>query len=236
MSGLRFEPVERRTVSSEVRERLVRSIRDGQLLPGHQVPSERALCEQFEVARTSVREAIQGLVSLGVLERRGNRTFVAEALPGLAFDVDGAGRRAQRVRELLEVRRALAGPIARLAATRATDDDRARISDLAARVHAGLRPESFRRLDQDVHRAVAEACGNATLAELHAKVLDALARCPEVDAALADGDTARTLVAGAAAAHRRLAGAIAGGDPAGAAAAAEAHVDEVEAAIVAHLA
>ena len=45
------------------------------------IPSERDLAEQFRVARTSVREAIQGLLSLGVIERRGNRSFVVEHLP-----------------------------------------------------------------------------------------------------------------------------------------------------------
>ena len=34
-----------------------------ELPPGAQLPSERDLCEQFGVARTSVREAIQGLVT-----------------------------------------------------------------------------------------------------------------------------------------------------------------------------
>ena len=75
-SGLQasFEPIERRTVSAVIRDRLVEAIRSGQLLPGDAVPSERSLCEQFGVARTSVREAIQGLVTAGVLAAIGPRS------------------------------------------------------------------------------------------------------------------------------------------------------------------
>ena len=94
MTGLRFEPVSRRTVAEEIREAIGIRIREGSLAPGSQLPSERDLCEQFGVARTSVREAMQGLVTLGVVERRGNRTYVVEHLPNVQLDgTDGVKRR-----------------------------------------------------------------------------------------------------------------------------------------------
>jgi GntR family transcriptional repressor for pyruvate dehydrogenase complex len=239
MADVKFEPVERRTISWEVRERLARSIREGQLLPGHQVPSERALCQQFEVARTSVREAIQGLVSLGVLERRGNRTFVVEALPDLIFDVDGSDRRKQRVRELFEVRRVVEVPIVRLAACRATDEDRARLTELAGRFHADMRLDTFRKLDHDFHRAIARACGNATLLELYGKVLDSLFRSSEFEQLLAgraNRDVVRDVITGAAQSHRQVAKAIENGDWPDAVATAEAHLDHVEEQMIARMA
>ena len=76
-----FEPIARETVSTKIRAQLLRRITTGELAPGAQIPSERDLAEQFQVARTSVREAMQGLVSLGVIDRRGNRSYVAEHLP-----------------------------------------------------------------------------------------------------------------------------------------------------------
>ncbi|MES4791934.1 MAG: FadR family transcriptional regulator, partial [Chloroflexota bacterium] len=71
MSELRFDPIEHRTVVEKIREAISERIRAGLLAPGSQLPCERELSEQFGVARTSVREAMQGLVTLGVLERRG---------------------------------------------------------------------------------------------------------------------------------------------------------------------
>ena len=89
--GPRFEPVERQTVTETVRDALLESIRSGALLPGSRLPSERSLCEEFGVARTSVREAIQGLVSLGIITKRANRPYVAEQLPGLVGHLHPAG-------------------------------------------------------------------------------------------------------------------------------------------------
>ena len=66
----------------EIRARLAERSTPGELAPGTPLPAERVLCQQFGVARTSVREAIQGLVIAGYLERRGNRSVVAEHLPG----------------------------------------------------------------------------------------------------------------------------------------------------------
>ena len=65
-----FDPVARRTVSAEIRQRLADAIHTGQLAPGTPLPAERVLCIEFGGARTSVREAIQGLVIAGYLERR----------------------------------------------------------------------------------------------------------------------------------------------------------------------
>jgi DNA-binding FadR family transcriptional regulator len=125
----RFEPISRLTVSDGIRDALLESIRSGALVPGGRVPSERSLCEEFGVARTSVREAIQGLVSLGVITKRANRTYVAEQLPGTTLA--GHANRKRHLEELLEVRRIVEIPIARLAATRADADDRAQIRAIA---------------------------------------------------------------------------------------------------------
>lgn len=50
-----------------------------ELSPGDQLPSERELCEQHSVSRTTVRDAVGHLVSDGLLVRvPGKGTFVAE--------------------------------------------------------------------------------------------------------------------------------------------------------------
>ena len=68
----------------QVRE-YVRGLIDG-ADPGSPAPSERELVQQFGVARMTVRQALDALVSEGLLERvPGRGTFVAEAradLPG----------------------------------------------------------------------------------------------------------------------------------------------------------
>ena len=54
-------------------------IRDGDYTPGDRLPSERKLAEQLQVGRTSVREAIRQLETIGLLEaRHGLGTFVKD--------------------------------------------------------------------------------------------------------------------------------------------------------------
>src|SRR3546814_7701246 len=104
------------------------------------MPSERTLCDQFGVARTSVREAIQGLVSLGVVERRGNRTYVTELMP----DVTLGDARKRSVTDIFEVRRLVEVPMAELAARRADPEQRAEIKRIARTFKVSIDRKSTR--------------------------------------------------------------------------------------------
>jgi GntR family transcriptional repressor for pyruvate dehydrogenase complex len=225
---IRFSPVERRTVADEVREAIADRIRSGVLSPGEPLPSERDLCEQFGVARTTVREAVQGLIMLGVVEKRGNRTCVTEHLRDVNFDGDG---RKGRVRELFEVRQIVEIPIARLTAKRATAADRDEILTLARQFRTDMPLTQFRELDRAFHWAIARACGNDTLYELYGKVLESLFHSGDFDAILGSGKNRRAVrevIRGAVDAHRAIAAAVAIGDADSVAAAAEQHLDQVE--------
>jgi DNA-binding FadR family transcriptional regulator len=229
MSRVHFEPISRRTVSDEIRERIAERIRERDLAPGSQLPSERDLCEQFGVARTSVREAIQGLIMLGLIERRANRAYIVEHLP--TVQLDGQDGRKRRVRELFEVRRVVEVPIARLAACRADDDDRAEISRLAEQFQHDMKLEDFRAADRAFHWAVARACGNATLAELYGKVLESLFQSQEFDELLrarSNRKGVREIIRSATDAHRAIARGIAEGSWSDVIDAAEHHLDQVE--------
>jgi len=232
----RFDPIARQTVSGGVREALLQSIRDGALLPGAQLPSERTLCEDFGVARTSVREAIHGLISLGIFEKRGNRLYVAEQLPGLA--IDGQDTRKRRVEELFEVRRLVEMPIARLAACRASAADRAEIKAVAARFSPQMPLSEFRSADRAFHWAVARACGNETLAEVYGKVLEALFSSYELDSLLESAPNRRVVrqvITDSTEMHQQIADAIVCGDPHRAVLTAEGHLDQVESQLIARM-
>jgi len=226
-----FEPVARETLSALIRDQLVERITNGELEPGARMPSERRLSEQFCVARTSVREAMQGLLSLGVIERRGNRSYVAERLPDVQVDGDRLDDRKEFVRQLFETRRALELPIIELTARRATDTDRAEISELAKGFHTGMALADFRALDRAFHSAIARACGNPLLVELYGKVLGTLFRSEDFSSLLsADANQAEVerIVNRSVRHHAMIAKAIARRDPAAAAQAGTRHLDAVE--------
>jgi GntR family transcriptional repressor for pyruvate dehydrogenase complex len=232
----RFEPIPRQTVSEGVREALLSSIKGGDLPPGVKLPSERALCEEFGVARTSLREAIQGLVSLGLIEKRGNGTFVTEQLPGLGLD--GQDSRKRRIEELFEVRRVVEVPIARLATCRATPADRADIEAIAGSFSPIMELGEFRAADRAFHSAVARACGNETLAELYGKVLEAQFGSYELDSlpeSSANRRAVQQVISDSTEMHQAIAAAIAMGDVDQAIKATENHLGQVESQLIARM-
>lgn len=166
-----FTPLERTTVSERVRDELFSRIVSGELQPGTQLPAERVLAEQFEVARTSVREAIQALVALDVIERRGNRSYVVEQVPGSALPA--ADRRKKAMRALLEARRVLELTLFEMAATRASGRERNEALDLA-RQPTPQTLEEFDLMDRQFHSTIAGACGNGVLIEMYGRVLETL--------------------------------------------------------------
>ncbi len=231
-----FGPVDRRTVSQEVRDRLYEAIRSGALTPGAALPSERSLCEDFGVARTSIREAIQGLVGLGLVERRGNRTHVAELLPELPVAMSDS--RKVKVHELFEVREAIEVPMVRYTVARATDAERDEIAELAARFTPRMDVDEFRTLDRAFHWKLASACGNDLLAELYGKVLDRLFHSADFSSLLTarvNVKAVRVIVRDSCTAHRRIADAVLRRSPDDVAAAVEMHLDQVENQLIARL-
>jgi GntR family transcriptional repressor for pyruvate dehydrogenase complex len=226
MSSTSFNPVTRQTVSAEIRQRLADAIHTGQLAPGTPLPAERVLCQEFGVARTSVREAIQGLVIAGYLERRGNRSVVAEQLPEVNFAGDD---RKALVTQLFEVRQVIEPAIVEFAAKRATEAEREEIAALAAIVTGDL--EEFREIDRKFHAALARACGNPLLNEVHAKALARLFGSGEFSSLLyAEVNRAevRDIIESSMAAHRSIAEAVVKGHARKAVAAVVAHLDDVE--------
>lgn len=72
------QPIVRRKLADEVRDRLLTLIRSGELRPGDRLPSERDLMDRFAVGRPAVREALQSLGSAGLIEiSHGERARVA---------------------------------------------------------------------------------------------------------------------------------------------------------------
>jgi GntR family transcriptional repressor for pyruvate dehydrogenase complex len=225
--SVHFEPLGRRTLPDEIRDRLITSIHNGTLRPGQVLPAERTLCAEFNVARTSVREAIQSLVSLGYLERRGNRAYVIERLPEVVVPVDG---RKTMVRDLFETRRVIEVPMAELAACRAPEPVRAEILAMAETFSPGMSLDEFRRLDREFHWAIARASQNQLLSEVYGKVLDALFSSSEFSELLyasTNRDEVAVIVERSVRQHRAIASALAEGDPVQVVSALEDHLDDV---------
>ena len=76
------DPITKRKLSDEVFDRLKSLIVDGKKAPGALMPSERELMARFGVGRPAIREAMQQLASMGLVEiNHGERARVLELTP-----------------------------------------------------------------------------------------------------------------------------------------------------------
>jgi DNA-binding FadR family transcriptional regulator len=178
------EPIRRRKLSDEVRERLLSQINDGDLRPGDALPSERELMARYGVGRPAIREAMQQLSSLGlIVVRHGDRPrLAAPRLDLLAEQLALTMRHVLThdetiLAQLKEARIVAETGTVRLAAEMRTDADLEALRDILARqLLARAEPQEFIRLDGDFHAAIAGITGNVVLSSVVRAVFDWMAR------------------------------------------------------------
>ena len=159
----------RETLADRLAAMLSRQIEAGRLGPGDRLPTEAQLAVTHGVSRSVVREAVHRVKSRGLLvSRQGSGVFVtmpAQHQP-LAFDPEVL-ESVTAVVHVVEVRRALEGEMAALAAERAT---RAQIAALrralAAIDAAAAAGRDGVAEDMAFHRAIGEATGNPQFGRL----------------------------------------------------------------------
>ena len=171
------------TVVEAIVEQIVRQIQAGKLEPGDKLPSERQLIEMLKVSRSSVREALQGLAVMGLIESRpGQGTFVSDNLYLMVPDVNSPGLSASLQRDirlkLVEARRIVEGNIARLAAERATDAAIERLSEQFELYSTLILQKSYQQAvggpHHDFHIALAEMTHNPFFTPLVETLLRAI--------------------------------------------------------------
>ena len=233
-SEIQLSPLRITPLKEQVVHELMRLIKEGACVPGDRIPTERELSDRLGVSRSTVREAVQFLQALGVLEiRHGSGTYVA-ASASRAQDLRREWRRwtrnhAGRVRELLEVRRGIESFAAELAAGRVAAGvaDTAPIESMADAL-AAMDAESAKdvpdlvRADMVFHRSMCEASGNAALVEFVELLSKELIRERAASFAL-EGRLERSR-----AEHGEIYEAVAGGDSERARLAVLAHLQSVE--------
>ncbi len=153
---------------------------DGSWRAGTKLPAERVLAERYDVARNTVREAIQRLAARGLVQSRpGAGVFVTDQLrTGFASPWGQLVADHPALRDdILEFRRVLEGATAYFAALRASDEDLARIRSLMdALEHAHLVGDKIGEADADakLHEVIAQASHNAMFLHLHTSVVGML--------------------------------------------------------------
>jgi len=174
-----FLPVRRETVMEMVAGRIEALVRRGELRSGSRLPSEPKLAEMLHVSRGSLREALKGLVFLGLVKARpGDGTYIQPSLSGVISRHFQWMLLLQEIKylELLELRQILEPASAALAARRATKDDIEKMKEALAGMRAGLdHPEKFMANEIVFHECILQAAKNVAIHTTMRMMYDAMA-------------------------------------------------------------
>lgn len=170
MARFDLAPIERGSLSERVVETLLDHVLGERLEPGTSLPSMDELAAILGVSRPVVREALNALKALGVVEIANGKKAVIRRLDNEVLHI--YFRRAVQeidasIHEVMEIRLGIETRAASLAARHRTARH---LDDL--RTLVGLMEEaksdatSFSRRDSAFHRAIAEASGNRLILQV----------------------------------------------------------------------
>ena len=173
----------RRGLHGEVVHTIGLQIVSGQLKAGDPLPPEDELTSDLAVSRTVLREAVRVLAAKGLVQARPKiGTRVRDRSEWNILDPDVLSWRTEAshdqklYEETTEVRLAIEPLAARLAATRATDEQVAAITEAFAGMEAGVDDQpAYLAADLEFHTRILASCHNELLEHL-GRVLRAVLR------------------------------------------------------------
>jgi len=171
MKHTRITPAPRVSLTDHVARSLAHEISAGTIPAGAKLPAEHALCAQYGVSRTVVRESISRLRSDGLVEaRQGVGVFVLADGGSRPFRISGGPALARReMIEITELRMAFDVQASVLAARRHTAADVRRLKAALKEMRRALDSgELGAEADLEFHRVVAAATHNRLYASFFA--------------------------------------------------------------------
>lgn len=175
-----IKPVYRRQITSATIDRLLSMISDGYWLPGEQLPPQRELSKSLGVGMSTLREALQSLQLMGILEmRHGEGTFVTnqpydtyEKLLDLSLSLGDLD-----FEMLFEARGIVESGFAYYAATRATEEQIVQLFEILQKKKQCIdegETEDCHDLDLSFHQLIAEMANNKFLQQIDSTLFKAL--------------------------------------------------------------
>ena len=161
----------KRSLHVQVAREVARKILSGELAQNEIIPSEMTLCQQFNISRTALREAIKLLTSKGLLESkpkvgtrvksRDNWNFLDSQLLDWVIDLSD---NETIYKEFLALRKAIEPAAAALAAEFATAEQRILISATFQKmdqIAADFDVDAWTEADMEFHRLIFLSTGNS---------------------------------------------------------------------------
>lgn len=174
-----IQPVKRTRAYEDIVGQLSEMVRKGQIQPGDRLPPERELAQAFGVGRPTLRQALTVLAQAGVVEVvPGSGVYLRKPVS------DSSGENSQamamllmteqhNLRDILELRIAIEGEAAHLAASRRTPEQAERLQAVLGSL-GGAYAARGTAVDEDYqfHLTVAEATNNPVILKVMASLAD----------------------------------------------------------------
>lgn len=168
-----FNSISSKKVYEQVIEQIQESILIGELKKGDKLPSERELSDRMRVSRTSIREALRVLETMGVVEsRQGEGNFICTNIEkslieplSMIFKLnDGTWQNVLELREMLELQ------TVKIAAIKSTEEDcrelKAIVDDMKKETQQSSNKKEIVRLDQKFHKKLVSMSKNYLIESL----------------------------------------------------------------------
>lgn len=159
--------LERETLVDRLTLQLRQQILSGRPAPGEPMPVERELCEAFGVGRTTVREALHGLIAAGFLVRERRQLIVVDRTEIPDHEVDYAALAARlSVTDVFETRKALEAKAVELAARSWAEDDIVVLRE-ALEAMRDVSGADYHAADVAFHLTIVRLAKNAVLQQVY---------------------------------------------------------------------
>jgi DNA-binding FadR family transcriptional regulator len=166
-----------RATPSLIYRTLLRSIRDGLMVPGAKLPNERDLAAQLNTSRTAVRSALSMMERQGLVHRRvGSGTFLADDAQDIFDRMDQTSAAPHdsvpSFGEIVEGRMLFEPAMMHLVVDRVQDQDIAEMRRQLAEISDAPTWEDFKEAIYALHRAIFAATRNKFLMQIMGSILD----------------------------------------------------------------
>ena len=166
-----------RATPSLVYRALLRSIRDGLMVPGAKLPNERELAQQLNTSRTAVRSALAMMERQGLVHRRvGSGTFLTDDARNVFDRMDQTSAMSHdsvpSFGEIVEGRLLFEPAMMHLVVSRVQESEIADMRRLLDEILSSPTWEDFKESIYALHRAMFAATRNKFLVQIMNSILD----------------------------------------------------------------
>ncbi|MFK9093097.1 FadR/GntR family transcriptional regulator [Bacillus salipaludis] len=167
--------IKKSTLSQNIVQQIMELIMDGTVSPGEKLPNERQLMELFGVGRSTLREATNALVAMGLIEVRvPEGTFVSESFSSFFTKHLKLMSKVSfnNIEELIEARIAYECDLVSLAALKRTPKDIKELDQVLTKMAQEQDNEQFLLFDLEFHNLIAKMARNSFMNEVLFILLD----------------------------------------------------------------